>query len=181
MSALGNLLVRLERLSVILGCIALFSMMVLITADVALRYGLNRPFVFTRDVVGLYLMPAVFFLVLSDSLRDGAQIRVTLLRDVMGKRMRAVADVIGDLPALAAFAVILYGSVWQGIEAFARDEVVAGSIPWRVWPSFALVAAGTLMLIVRLAATTVRAIAAPDAVHEGTTDAGAVEALEVTR
>lgn len=177
MSAPGTLLVRLERLSVVLGVAALFAMMVLITADVALRYGLNRPFVFTRDVVGLYLMPAVFFLVLSDSLRGEAQIRVTLLRDLMGPRTRAVADVVGDVPALAAFAVIFYGSVWQGIEAFTRDEVVAGSIAWRTWPSFALCAAGSLMLAVRLAIATVRIILAPERPGAPVSD----EAMEVTR
>ena len=58
----GNVLGALERALTVIATIALFAIMALVVADVFMRYVLNSPFSFTYDLIGLYLLAAVFFL-----------------------------------------------------------------------------------------------------------------------
>jgi hypothetical protein len=57
----GNVLGVLERALTVIATIALFAIMALVVADVFMRYVLNSPFSFTYDLIGLYLLAAVFF------------------------------------------------------------------------------------------------------------------------
>lgn len=157
------LLRRIERVAVMIGCLFLFTLMIIVTADVFLRYFLHRPFVWTHDVVTLYVMPAIFFLILSDSMNAGAQVRVDILRDHFPRFLKALADAIGYLGAAVGFVLIGLGGWRQCLEAIEQNEVVAGSIAWQVWPSFLLVAIGSLMLVVRLVISTVEGFRSPAA------------------
>lgn len=155
MSKLFTILRKVESVSVLIGCLLLFALMIIVTADVFLRYFLHHPFVWTHEVVTLYLMPAIFFLLLSDSMNAGAQVRVDILRDHFPPFLKSLADAIGYLGAAVGFLLIGLGGWRQFLEAVEQNEVVAGSIPWQVWPSFLLVAIGCLMLVIRLVAATV--------------------------
>lgn len=155
MNRLAELFDRVDCLLVRTGNTVLLALMLLVTADVFLRYFIGKPLVWAHDVVSLYLLPAVFFLMLSDSFREGAQVRVDILRDHLPTRLRAFTDAIGHLATLVAVVLIGIGAGWQLLEAWRAEEVVAGSIPWPVWPSFLLVVLGSAMLALRLAAACV--------------------------
>lgn len=142
----------MERIAVAVGCLSLLALMSVVSVDVVMRYSFNRPFVWTHDVVTLYLMPMIFFLLVSDSFRDGAQIRVDIVYHHFSPKLRDTCDAFGNTLAAAVFALILYGGLLQAIHAMENREVVAGSIPWPVWPSYGLLAIGATMLIVRLVA-----------------------------
>lgn len=161
---------RIEHIAVLIGCTFLFALMIIVTADVFLRYFLNRPFVWTHDVVTHYVMPAIFFLILSDSMSAGAQVRVDILRDHFPSFFKALADAIGYLGAAVGFVLIGLGGWRQFLEAIEHNEVVAGSIAWQVWPSFLLVAIGSLMLVVRLMIATVEGFGAPAASSHAPTE-----------
>ena len=146
---------QIERASVFIGCTLLFVLMIIVTADVFLRYFLHRPVVWSHDVVTLYLMPAIFFLLLSDSMRAGAQVRVDIIRNYFPPLLKNMADAVGNIGAAIGFLLIGLGGLRQCFEAIELNEVVAGSIPWQVWPSFLLVAFGSVMLVVRLVIGTI--------------------------
>lgn len=173
MTRLLALLVRIERVAVAVGCSFLFVLMIIVTADVFLRYFLNAPFIWTHDVVTLYLMPAIFFLLLSDSVKAGAQARVDILREHFPTLLKSLTDALGYLGAAASFVLIGLGGWRQFLEAVEHDEVVAGSISWQVWPSFLLVAIGSLMLIVRLVIATINGFRSTENSHQD-----AVEKIE---
>jgi len=160
----------IERVAVMVASLCLFTLMIIITVDVFLRYFLHRPLIFTHDIVTLYLMPTIFFLFLSDSMRAGAQVRVDIARELFPRRFKGIADAIGYLGAALAFALIAYGGFRQCLEALRDNEVVAGSIPWPVWPSFLLVAVGCAMLVARLLIATIKGFANRGDLAEDTND-----------
>jgi TRAP-type C4-dicarboxylate transport system permease small subunit len=69
---LGRALAVIERTLTMIATACLFVIMGLVVADVFMRYVLNRPFSFTYDLIGVYLLAAVFFLTLSDASRMSA-------------------------------------------------------------------------------------------------------------
>ena len=53
---LQSALTGIERAVTSVAVICLFAIMLIVVADVFMRYAVNRPFSFTYDLVGLYLM-----------------------------------------------------------------------------------------------------------------------------
>lgn len=180
MNRIVRIAARVETAAALAASACILALMAIVTADVLLRYFFNSPFVWTRDVVGLYLMPAAFFLILSDGFRDGAMVRVEILHDLFPPRLRNLSDALCNATAVLAFVLIGYGGFWQAWEAWTRDEIVAGSIPWRTWPGYLLVGAGSLLLTCRLVATSIRKLLSPsDTAEGGAAESGTIAAEQV--
>src|SRR5205823_6628362 len=75
----ADVLGALERALTVIAVVFLFVIMVLVVTDVFMRYALNRPFSFTYDLIGLYLLAGVFFFTVSDALREHAHVGVDIL------------------------------------------------------------------------------------------------------
>ena len=69
----------IERAVTSVAVICLFAIMLIVVADVFMRYAVNRPFSFTYDLVGLYLMAGLFYLALSDTFAIHAHVSVDIL------------------------------------------------------------------------------------------------------
>lgn len=152
MRRLGCILRAIERLATAVGSLCLLALMLIVTADVGARYFLNRPFVWSYDVITLYLTPALFFLVLSDSFRCGAQVNVDVLHRLLPRAVRRFTDALCDLLAFALFALIAYAGALRAVASFVNGDVTVGVVPWPTWPSAALVPLGAGMLALRLLA-----------------------------
>jgi TRAP-type C4-dicarboxylate transport system permease small subunit len=128
----------------------MFAIMVIVFADVAMRYLLNSPLAWSYDLISLYLMVAVFFLALSATQRDGHHVRVDILLVRCRPRVRHAMELLGNaLTAVVMFAIVVQGSFkvrdsWQG------DAVVAGAIPWPTWATAVFVPIGAGLLLLRL-------------------------------
>ncbi len=146
---------RIEGIALQGGCACLMALMLVVTADVAFRYVLNHPFVWSHDVITLYITPGLFFLTLSDSHRVGAQVNVDVLHRKLPLPVRRAADALCDLLALCVFGLIAYGGALRALDSWRGGDVVTGAVPWPIWPSTALVPLGAGMLVVRLAASLV--------------------------
>lgn len=155
MGACEETLGRMEACASTIGRLLLLALMLIVTADVFSRYVIGSPFAWTYDLVSLYVMPAIFFLILSESFREDAQVRVDILRERLPPGVRAWADAVGNLGALIVFAAIAYAAFRRGSVAFVQGDVVAGPIPWPMWPSIMIVPVGAVMLVARLALSTI--------------------------
>lgn len=144
---------RIERIALWGGCACLMALMLIVTADVAFRYALNRPFAWSHDVITLYITPGLFFLTLSDSHRVGAQVSVDVLHRALPAPLRRLADAVCDLLALCMFGLLAYGGTLRALDSWSSGDVVTGAIPWPIWPSTLLVPVGAGMLAIRLAAS----------------------------
>ncbi|MGV7219218.1 TRAP transporter small permease subunit [Bradyrhizobium sp. UFLA05-112] len=147
---LGNALSALERALTVIAEVFLFVIMVLVVTDVFMRYVMNRPFSFTYDLIGLYLLAGVFFLTLSDGLREHAHVGVDILLSRFSPAGRRLSEIITALAGLFVFVLICKVGFERALENYDQHDVLAGAIPWPTWISAALVPFGCGVLVLRL-------------------------------
>lgn len=143
-------LAALERALTLIAVTFMFAIMVLVVADVFMRYALNRPFSFTYDLIGLYLMAGVFFLTLSDALREHVHVGVDILVPRFSLAGRRLAEIVTALTGLFVFALLCKVGFDRAFDNFQQNDVLAGAIPWPTWISAALVPFGCGVLVLRL-------------------------------
>jgi TRAP-type C4-dicarboxylate transport system permease small subunit len=150
---LGRALARVEGVLTVVAAALLFVIMILVVADVFMRYVAGRPFSFTYDLVGLYLMTGVFYLVLSHAQAAHAHVAVDILLARFSVRGRRVADMASCVAGGSVFALITVAGYERALDNYLSDDVLAGAIPWPTWASAALVPIGAGILVLRLALT----------------------------
>src|SRR5713226_8261877 len=147
----GDILAAIERALTVIAVVFLFVIMLLVVADVFMRYVVNRPFAFTYDLIGLYLLAGVFFLTLSDALREHAHVGVDILLHRFSPAGRRLSEVVTALVGLFVFILISKVGFDRALDNFQQNDVLAGAIPWPTWISAALVPFGCGVLVLRLA------------------------------
>ncbi len=142
-----------DRIELVLASLAVFAlviMMLAVTADATMRYAFNAPIHGTQDLVARYLMVAAYFGILSGAYAGGAQIRIDFLLGSLPPRLQHAIEAAGCLAAGVLFALIAWLAGSRAWTSFLRNEVIPGSIPWPIWVTYALVAAGSALLVLRL-------------------------------
>lgn len=139
-----------ERIGMLLAAAFLFAIMIIVVSDVFCRYVLNRPLSWAYDLIALYLMAGLFFLVLSSAYAARAHVGVDILYQMMPPRLRHVADLVTNLAGLVLFGVIARIGFDRFLAAFLSGDIIAGSIPWPTWLSYVLVPLGAGMLALRM-------------------------------
>jgi TRAP-type C4-dicarboxylate transport system permease small subunit len=147
----GDILAAIERALTVIAVVFLFVIMMLVVADVFMRYVVNRPFAFTYDLIGLYLLAGVFFLTLSDALREHAHVGVDILLHRFSPAGRRLSEIVTALVGLFVFILISKLGFDRALDNFQQNDVLAGAIPWPTWISAALVPFGCGVLVLRLA------------------------------
>ena len=147
----GDILAAIERALTVIAVVFLFVIMMLVVADVFMRYVVNRPFSFTYDLIGLYLLAGVFFLTLSDALREHAHVGVDILLHRFSPAGRRLSEIVTALVGLFVFILISKVGFDRALDNFQQNDVLAGAIPWPTWISAALVPFGCGVLVLRLA------------------------------
>lgn len=142
-----------ERAAAMLALASMVAIMLVVTADVVMRYAFGHPFAWAYDLIALYLMGGAFYLVLADAYRMNAHVSIDVLQHHLPAVLRRVAALASSLAGLAVFALIAWLGAERAWESFANDEVMAGTIPWPMGFSTALVPVGAGVLVLRLALT----------------------------
>jgi TRAP-type C4-dicarboxylate transport system permease small subunit len=114
-----------------------------------MRYLFNAPFIWSHDVIRLYLVPAIVYLAVSHAFAQNAHVSVDLLQYHIPRRARHLCAAVTGACVAVLFAVIARGTAARAWEEFAGGDILAGLIAWQVWPSSALVAAGSVLLTLR--------------------------------
>lgn len=133
------------------GIAALLLVMVIIACDVVLRYVANAPLAWAYDFIGLYLMPALFFLPLGYVQRCHGNIAVDLLVQLLPARSRSLLFRAGNLLALILFAATWYLYAQKTGFAIETGEEIIGPKIWITWPIYVMVAIGLALFVLRLA------------------------------
>lgn len=150
-SALGKAFTVVQNLLMVLACACIFSMMVIVAADVFLRYFLNSPIPWAYDVTAIYLIGAAFFFALPGTLARNGHIRIDLLVGRLGRRARRRSEIVWSALSIAAFAAVLWLGAAKTLLSWSAGEVIAGAINWPTWLSTIVVPVGTAVLILGLA------------------------------
>ena len=150
MRALFGFVTLLERLATWIGATVMFAIMLIVTADVVMRYVFNSPLGWAYELISLYLMASVFFLVLSHAYGAGAHVSVDILQKELPPRSYHLTEIITTASSLVVFILIAWFGYVRMIESFQSGDVMAGAIPWPTWPALALVPLGCGLLVLRL-------------------------------
>lgn len=144
---LGQLLKALDAFLMVVSVIALLSVIGIVTIDVVLRYLFNHPLGWSYDVIGLYLMAAVFFLSLPDSLRSHSHVSVDVLTSRIPIRIRHAIEA-GGYGATAVLFAFLLKLTWERlVVGFVNREMFQGAVSLPSWVAQAPVAVGVCVFI----------------------------------
>ena len=150
--ALG-LLERLFRGAALLGGLALFAIMLLVSTSVFFRYVLNQPILGDQELVEIG-MSLVVMLAMPFATWKGAHIRV----DILDERLGSFGRFLGDLFARSIGIFVLYLLVRKALDkAFDAYEYedVTNMIEIPVWIAYGAISVGMglfiLVLVLQLA------------------------------
>lgn len=164
---IAGVVYRLERTWSAVAAVFMFAIMVIIVVDVASRYLLNSPLPWAFDVVSMYLMVGLFFLMLSDTLRVDAHVRVDMLYAKASPLARHFMDLVSSILALGVFIGILLTSARTTWNSWSAGDVLTGIIPWPAWLSHVFIPVGVALLVLRLFMDVLRSAVSLADRHEG--------------
>ena len=133
-----------------LGSLMLFLLMCLIVADVSMRYFFNAPLQWSYEVVSSYLMPGLFFLAVSHTLRAHSHVAVDILHNYVGPRTRYTFEAIASALAAPAFAIAAWMSAGVTLEDFRTAATSSSGLAVPTWTVSIFLPLGFGLLSVRL-------------------------------
>ena len=145
------LLARVETVLAFLSAFAMAAIMCIVMADVVLRYVFDAPLVWSFDLIGLYLVGAVFFFALSDTMQQHGHIALDVFVPLIPFRLRHAAQSLGFAASTLFLAAITWLELWEAEGAFMADDRIAGVVPFQTWPAHAVLAIGMGTLVLRCA------------------------------
>lgn len=143
--------VFIERLLFAFSALTLVIMMLLVSADVVARYLFNAPLTFQFELTTQYLMVIVATLSLPWGERQGAFIRLSVIRRFVHPRAAGYLDAANGCIAAAVFFALAWYSGARTLDAWRQGDAIFGVIDWPVWLSLFWVPVGCFMLGLRLA------------------------------
>src|SRR3954468_21105557 len=108
----------------------MFAIMMIVFSDVIMRYVFNRPFSWAYDLISLYLMAGVFFLVLSEAYTTRAHVSVDILQQKFSPAMIRLSEIVTCLVGIIVFSLIAYLGFLRAVDSFQSADVMAGRISW---------------------------------------------------
>jgi TRAP-type C4-dicarboxylate transport system permease small subunit len=144
-------LATLEKIASTIAAIFMFAIMIIVFSDVIMRYAFNRPFSWAYDLISIYLMAGVFFLVLSEAYASNAHVSVDILQQKFPDTVKRLTEIVTCIVGIIVFSLIAWLGWLRAIDAFKSGDVMAGAIPWPMWPSIAMVPFGAGVITIRLA------------------------------
>jgi TRAP-type C4-dicarboxylate transport system permease small subunit len=142
----------IEKIASTIAAVLMFAIMIIVFGDVIMRYAFNKPFSWAYDLISLYLMAGVFFLVLSEAYTDRAHVSVDILQQKFSPAMIRLSEIVTCIVGITVFALIAWLGLLRTVDSFVSSDVMAGAIPWPMWPSVGLVPFGAGLITLRLAA-----------------------------
>ena len=147
MTALLGIVRSIERAVAALGAALLFAVMLIVAADVFMRYLLNQPFSWSYDFISLYLMPGLFYFLLARTFSLDGHIAVDIVQSRLSASLRHVCQALTGLLVAGLFGAIALQCGTRAWSDFQADAVTAGAIAWPVWCTNGLAAAGAWLLV----------------------------------
>lgn len=151
MSVLRKIDKLLERFLAMMdgmAAIAVFGIMLIITADVLSRLLLNKPFAGTAEIVSSVII-IVCFLEIPYVAVKGAHVRTTMIYDKLGVNGKMIIDIIAAVLGILVYAFIIKASWGNLLHAIEIGEAeIAGSVRITTVPGrFAIVFGSGLMIL----------------------------------
>lgn len=128
----------------------LFAIMLLVVANVVMRYGFNSPVTGTLELTEASL-PLIIFLSLALTQLRGGHIKVVLLTQHLPVGLARAAQVVAMLAGAVLFAWAAYAGWLMAMKSFAIGELERGAIRFPIWPVKFAIFFGLALLAVQFA------------------------------
>jgi TRAP-type C4-dicarboxylate transport system permease small subunit len=145
-----RLMLKVEFVLASVGAACLLAVMGIVFVDVGARYVLNSPLAWSYELIGMELMPALFYLALSDTLAGHHHIAVDLLRPRMPNWLVRVIEIVGCGAMCALFLLMVWIHLQSAVHDLRTSAVTMGVIEWPAWIPKALVVVGSTAIALRL-------------------------------
>ena len=132
------------------GCLMLFLLMMVVVADVSLRYLFNAPLTWSFEIISSYLMPGLFFLSASHTLKAHAHVCVDILHNYVGRSTRYVFEAIGSVLAAPVFALATVVSAQNTWKDFQSGAASSSGMELPTWTVSLMLPLGFGLLTLRL-------------------------------
>jgi TRAP-type C4-dicarboxylate transport system permease small subunit len=139
----------LERALAFVAGLTIFAVMWLLVAVVVLRATVAQPLRGQIDLVQMFI-PVLAFLGLAYCYRLDGHVRMDILLRTMSSRVRAAAEILGALVALAAGMIVVLGAGRDAIRAWRFGDSTM-DVQLLTWPARAVVAVGAALFVARVA------------------------------
>lgn len=150
MNLISRMLERVALLVLLIGGIGMLMSMFLGVADIVgtqvMGVAVPGPYELTESNMVLIVFGALAYAQIRR-----AHIRVELVYMRMGPRVQAAMDVFADIAAIVFFSLLLWQAYNEALYSYDINERTVGLIRFPLYPARAILAAGTALLIVRLA------------------------------
>ena len=143
-------LATIEKIASTVAAVFMFAIMIIVFGDVIMRYAFSKPFSWAYDLISLYLMAGVFFLVLSEAYTERAHVSVDILQQKFSPAMIRLSEIVTCIVGIVVFSLIAWLGFLRAVDSFQSRDVMAGAIPWPMWPSIGLVPFGAGLIAIRL-------------------------------
>lgn len=141
----------LDGTLLIVGCLMLFALMMVVVADVAMRYFANAPLSWSYQIISDYLMPGLFFFAVGDTLRANAHVAVDIVHNYVGRRTRYVLEAIGSVLASPVFFYCAWVSALKTLDDFRSGAESTSGLALPTWTISLMLPLGFGLLALRLA------------------------------
>lgn len=132
-----------------IGTLFLLSMMLVVVSDVVLRYLFNSPIIWSYEIISVYLMPGLFFLSVSHTLKADSHISVDILLNYASRKTRFLLAFISYILAVPPLAIAAGYMIYQTHLQYINNEYFSSGLELPVWTTTILAALGFSMLAVR--------------------------------
>ena len=133
-----------------IGCAMLFALMLIVVADVSLRYLFNAPLQWSYEVISSYLMPGLFFMAVSHTLKANAHVAVDILHNYVGRTTRYVFEAVTTVIALPVFALCTWVSAQHTWNDWQSAATSTSGLAVPTWTISLMLPLGFGMLSLRL-------------------------------
>jgi len=147
---LQDLMAWLERAMRFIAAVCLIAVMAIVFTDVGARYVANAPLSWSYDLIGMYLMPMLFYLALSDTLAAEHHVAVDLLRPHMPTWLIRAVELFGSAAMAAVFLLIGWIYLQSSWEKYETHALVLSVGQWPAWIPDAIVVVGAFSIALRL-------------------------------
>jgi TRAP-type C4-dicarboxylate transport system permease small subunit len=150
MNAAEQFIKKIEKLFEIITAMLMLLIMLIVVADVSMRYFFNSPLIWAYDMIGLYLMAGVFFLSISNTYAEHKHIGIDILVAKFSPNGRRLVEILTSVASIPLFFLIAKVGAERAYTNWIEGDAMAGLIAWPTWIASMLVPLGVGLLVLRL-------------------------------
>lgn len=147
--ALTRTIDAIDNGAVFIACVMLFGLMILVVADVALRYLFNAPVAWSYEVISRILMPGLFFLAVAHTQRAHGHVAVDILHNYVSDHTRYILEATSSVLITPVFGYIAWITALDTLQQMQTGAILSDGLELPAWSTTFLMPIGFGLLTIR--------------------------------